>query len=566
MGMDHLNHLFAEIRRSAQALGYSVPGNISVQTMSMESFNSEVRVWQSHSVIYFDNRVATLSTTLARFIARRLPAGSVNKSPQDMLKDLGNDPLETELLINDADYQEFKQSYLNFTGTTKDAGNTWPDLTGDEIAAQIRDSFVLFALGHELGHMILERRNYEEQETLDAAAQNWDMELDADALGYEFMIDTMSKLHPDVPLKAQYNIGAEAFFLYPSIGGPSIVADSFGKSPMGGLLSLIFPGKEFISTHPDWFTRLNRLRQKIELGIPLMENNEEPETLEYAAREIEIESPRYFMEISEAVYTAYKKRLIEEILVLAAKYGEYEGRNEFLFMLQKDFYNPTASLPALDKFNLPEGIQEGIQKWKQGQYTQALRVMSAAEIPGGIQGELSRVVAVLYSYEYDCFASKMESCMGQMEEFRTGVDNWLEAQHLCLEIPETPGDDIPGVVTRALDFARQAILCFRNAQDEESGPRRAVADFAEGRAESMYGWLCYLFLEDIQTALDHFTADIDTSPVAMDSFYGRSLAHALAKNEEAARTDDEIWEIISQVPSFLNRSWMFFTGRLGGNT
>jgi tetratricopeptide (TPR) repeat protein len=512
----------------------------------MKGFNSGVT--PGLDIVVFDSRIAALSTVLARLVARYLPVDSLNKSPQDMIRDLDKDPLEEDLVIDDADYREFKQSYLNFTGTIKDADDTWPDLKRDEeIAAQIRDSFVLFAMGHELGHIILKHRNYTNQKTASDLADNWDKELDADALGHELMCHAMSHLYPDVPLKAQYNIGAEAFFLYPSIGGPSIVADSFRKSPMDGLLSQIFPGKEFHSTHPDWFTRINRLRRKIERGIFRMENNEEPETPEYDAREIEIGFPRYIMEISDAVYEAYKKKFVEEILVLAAKH-----RNVFLFMLQKDFYNLTENPPELD---LP-----GIQAWKQGQYTQAIRDMSAA----GIHGEFSRILAILYRYEYDYFVSKMESCLGQMPEFWTGVDNWQEAERLCREIPEAPGDDVPGLVMKALDFAGQAVHCFENARrHEESGPRQAAAKFSEGRAESMRGWLC-LFLGDIQAAIDHFTADIDASPAAMDSFYGRSLArHELAGNEEAARADDEVWEVISQALSFLDRSWAFVTGFRG---
>lgn len=530
--MGHLDDLCAEICRSAQALGYKIPGKISARTQRIGSFNSGIA--PGSDVIIFDSQTAALSTALAGLIAKCFPAGSLNKSPQDMIRDVDKDPLEEELRIDGNDCREFKQGYLNFIKTPDNAADAWPKLDGG-IAEQIRDGFVLFALGHELGHIILGHCGYGEQKTVDTATENWDQELDADALGYEFMTDAMSRLYPDVPLKAQHNIGAEAFFLYPSIGN---------------LLSLIFSGEEFTTTHPDWFTRLNRLRQKIESGIPPLEHNGEPETPEYAARAIEIGFPRHIMEISDEVYAAYKKKIIDEVLVLAAKHGSHRGRNEFMSRLWKDFCSTTDSFPDLD---LP-----GIQEWKEGRYTRALRSLIAGKIPGGIHGELSRILAVLYRYEYDYLASKMDSCLGQLPEFRNGVDDWREAEYLCLTISKTYGDNVPSMVKRALNCAQEASRRFQIVRDEESGPRRVLAEFAKGRAESVCGWL-RLSQGDIRNAIDCFTADIDNSPAARDSFRGRSRAYKLAGNKKAARADDEAWKIIRQAPSFLDRSRAYFT-------
>jgi tetratricopeptide (TPR) repeat protein len=352
------------------------------------------------------------------------------------------------------------------------------------------------------------------------------------------MYDTMSRLYPDVKYKGQYHIAPETFFLYSSIAEQ---------------LMLVLWDKEFSETHPDSFTRINQIRQKVEKDISSLMNGEEEGTVEWCEREVEIGFPRYTMKISDAVYAAYKKKFAGEILIWAAVHGMKDtGGKEFLTNLIRDVCKTTVSLPAL---NLP-----GLDEWKQGYFTRAILAFAACKV----REEFSRVLAILYRSEYDHLNSKMESCLGQRPEFREGVDALQAFRLLYGGITEADDDKtVFDKLMGALDYALRAVSCFRNVL-AASGPQDATLAFALGRAESACGFL-YLGLGDIRAAITRFDQDIDNSPAALDSFYGRSLAHDLAGNADAARTDKAVWEIISRASSFLDRSWKFLTTGLGGN-
>jgi hypothetical protein len=533
--MEYLEGLFGQICLSARIRGYNNPGNISVQIKdsdkeaSDKGFKSYLKSGPDGTVIVVDHRIAALSTVISELIAKYLPANGVNLGPRDMLSEEAH--RETEIRIDDKDYRAFKNGLLNFIGFRNDVVPEWPELTG--IAAQIRDGFVLYLLGHELGHIILGHSGYEKKNDINKVKQNWDMEFEADAVAYDLMYDTMSRLYPDVKYKGQYNIAVETFFLYASIGE---------------LLGFVLADTEFNNTHSDTFTRINQLRQKIEKYFSSMENREEPETLEWCEREIEIGFPHYTMKISGAVYAAYKKRISDEILIWAAFHAEKNNTDgeEFLPGLIRDICESGSdSLPAL---NLP-----GLDEWKQGHFTRAVRAFAA----GKVQKEFCRVLAILYRNEYDYLSSKMESCLGQLPEFREGVEALWVSRLLCQKITEDDNAAFDKLV-EALNYARRAASCFRNIPVVFGPQNAAEVAFALGQAESTCGFL-YLRLADIPAALASFNFDIDNSPAALESFYGRSCAHERVGHTEAARADQAVWEIVSRAPSFLERSWAFLT-------
>jgi tetratricopeptide (TPR) repeat protein len=482
-------------------------GKVVIMTLPMNRFNASPVLLSPGSVaIICDCQTKALSMAISRLIAKSLSPviKDENIMPFDMdADDPGKDIGKVKVLIDNDDYLEFKNAFLRFSGKIKNPCQNISKPGGFE--AQMCDAFALFLLGHELAHFVNNHLiGYKKKEAKkERVSKRWDQEAEADMNGYEFMYPAMSARYSNVDHKAQFNMGVEMFFWCQRLYELWLL---IGKHP------------DLDDTHSDSDrTRITELRTRMLKDVPAAAKDEENTSKEeQVSRDIEIGFRGYIQYTSEGLFDAYEKRISDEILISAAILGKrHISYSEFMDKLESILFNQDNKIRDLEI--------AGVNHWIEGRFTQALCSLAK----DGYGPNFYYALAVLYRYKYEHYHTKMLLNMGQ-QEYHDGIKSLLE-------------DHDP----------YSAAGYFQEALDED--PEDAIAAFALGLAFSEIGFDC-LFAGDFENAVNYFTKDIKTSPVALESFNGRRAAYYLEGHKNDAFADDKICTIISLAPGILTRA------------
>lgn len=251
---------------------------------------------------------------------------------------------------------------------------------------------------------MLNHKSSKDKNTLWGVVKNWvDREAAADILGYELMKAAMSKIYPNIKYQAEFNLGFEIYLKCFALGElMSFVLRHNNKRKRKS-----FFGK----THPDaGGSRLDTLRKVVEINIPKDINEENDDTI--CESQMEIGSFHYIMDISNTVFDAYEKILVDEILGFAKLFNKQDVKKENYFnMLEEKIKKSTGNNnESCDFYN-----------WKAGKLTKALVEFTNRDF--GVN--FYYVLSALHCYEYEKYYFRMFSCIGQSSFFAEGVF-WIE--------------------------------------------------------------------------------------------------------------------------------------------
>lgn len=493
---EHLKYLVGQIYQTIHERDNTIDWKLVILNIPMEGFNSgTLSLTENCKLVICDSYIMDIANTIARLIGKLIPrckdggiVPSIDPDDPDHIDDDFDDIMEK--MNNVHDYNEFKKTILYFHNFLYDIDFNLSET--DKISEQLRDEILLFLFAHELAHIMLNHKISKK------VAENLKNETDADLLGYELMVSTMLRIHQDVIRKAQFNLGFEIFLKCLATGE---------------LLSLIFNKFSFSETHPDVLGfRLDSLRKKVEENVLQKINEETVDTI--IDSQIEIGSFRYITDISNKVFDTYERKLVQEIIGLAAILDrQYHDKEVFLNKLKdkiKKF--------SIDKvIGFSETYIPGLNKWKNGYFTKA--VCEFAE--GGYGEKFYHILAILHWYEFDKHYSRM--CY----HFADGVDH-LQNEHF--------------------DLAEEYFQRF-------CGSGGHLVQFALGYTYSKIGEE-YLSFEihtknNLLKTIQYFNRSIETSPVVrIETFEYRCASYKELHNNHAASKDKKILHILHLMFSY----------------
>jgi len=503
-----LNLLANRLCKTIKKKQFSNIKHLFIITEPKNGLNAEpIGLKNGSALIAFNNYTIHICTKIALLIEKYIPKWLIEEfvfGNKSELTDEPIDPMESLFkingLINIDAHRKFEELFFAFIGVPDASKQHTPKIT--KITEILRDAIVLFIMGHEYMHLILNHYEYEGK-SIEEVWGNWDHELIADSYGYELMRETMSQKYYNVNDKAFFNFGIEIFIKFQSIR--DLLLQIFQEEkPAASGEDEANTENVFEKTHPDPFSRIVKLREMIW------------EQANIESEEKDSVVPLFIMELSNVIFDIFERRISLKILHWASKIDNENMENkEYLKKLFENCFSNNFS---------SENIK-GEKEWESCEFTNAICEFAK----GNSEENFKRVLAVLYVHEYEKHESQMKLMIGQLQDFRDGV-NYLEKN----------------------DY-NKAVDCFEDALKNDNG--NSLVNYAWGYACSKRGKE-YFDNGKYSEAIDDFNNDIENSPVAgIESFYYRSLALSMLGRKEEALQDMAIVRIISLAPSLKKRTY-----------
>jgi len=504
----HLCNLTRELCLTLEKNQFNTNERFLIMTLPLKHYTVfREPVSSSYELIVFDNNTMALCTNIAQLIAKAIPRYKTGIIPSKDDNDHKKNIAEKIASINVDDYNAFKKAILIFNGRLYNPVSLVSNT--DKVTEQLRDSLLLFLMGHEFAHVLLGHDPYEDEKTLTGVKENWiERETAADCFGHELMQRTMFRIYyPNVKYEAEFNLGFEICIKCLS---------------MGEQLSLVFMRDKdrrrrsgFSGTHPDARgSRMDRLRKKVEASINWEINEESEDTI--IESKIRISSFHYIMGISTAIFDFYERKLSEEMVFLAAKLDKQcPNDKDFLKRLETELKESACGTETgFFDTEIP-----GLREWRAGKFTKAIGEFAKR----AYKEKFYRILSALHCFEYEKHYFRMLSRIGHGEDFAKGV--------LCL-------------CDKKFMEAREYLEKVYNRE-----PNDPLVTFSLGYTYSKIGE-GYFLENDFQNALQFFDLGIETSPlVKRKTFRYRSCIHKKWKNNDAASKDKTIYDILCLAPS-----------------